>query len=261
MKSDCYPIEHHFLNKTSFAGDFYSQVKSIFLTDNMGFCSSLAEDIESLSKSFKSSTTKTLLKSLDHNTLNYVIEQSFLERYRSVNKYLKNIDPITFESLCSFYLSLLGCDNIRITRRSSDQGIDFYGILPHEKDQFFSPNTEKNYLIGQAKLYTAKVGTGEIREFIGSIELIKLRVSSGRRYSYKIASDIKYFTLISPIFISSSSFTRDALEIANKVGIKTVNIVQFITLLTSVDDIFDASNDLVSTSMASKLDCIKMAEN
>ncbi|WP_157770527.1 restriction endonuclease [Pseudoalteromonas sp. 1_2015MBL_MicDiv] len=203
--------------------------------------------------------TSCFIIKLDLSTLNYVISPSFIKRYRSFNKFIKDITPKNFESLCAYYLSLLGCSEFYTTRYSSDQGLDFYGLLPFNSFSYFGPTSEKSFLIGQAKLYTSKVGTGEIREFVGSLELLKKQIFSREVYSYKFATEIKSYSLVNPIFISSSSFSRDAVELCGKVGIRMIDIVKLSALIATRDDIYD-KDALKSSVIENYLCLIKEAE-
>ncbi|MEY3787693.1 hypothetical protein BCS42_01130 [Crenothrix sp. D3] len=262
MVANCYPDEHVFLLGCSSSGDFNGQVKVCFEKNDENLALSLSEELEKLSNSLNQlNNVQPFMQSLDPDTLNYIFDNNFLQRYRSVNKFIKNIDDVRFESLCAYYVSLLGCSDFRVTRRSSDQGLDFYGTLPFNKYSFFGPVSEKSFLIGQAKLYTSKVGTSEIREFVGSIELLRRRIYSSETYAYQFATELKHYTLINPIFISSSSFTKDAVTICQKVGIRMIDIVKLITLLTSVKDIFDGNNELKDSVFYQEILRIKIAES
>lgn len=93
-------------------------------------------------------------------------DEDAVQKY-SVGKFIGTINTIKFESLCVYYVELLGCETFRVTRRSSDQGLDFYGIHPFNEYSFFGSVSKKVFLIGQTKLYTEKVGTGNIRDVCG----------------------------------------------------------------------------------------------
>lgn len=262
MSINCYSNEHIFLLGCSPSGDFNSQVKVCFERNDERLASLLAEELEKLSNSLKQlGNVQHFMECLEPETLNYVFDNSFLQRYRALNNFIKDIDHVQFESLCAYYVSLLGCVDFRVTRSSSDQGLDFYGTFPFNRHSFFGPASEKSFLIGQAKFYTSKVGTAEIREFVGSIELLRKNLYSRDTYAYKFAVELKHYTLINPIFISSSSFSKDAVELCQKVGIRMIDAVKLITLLTSAKDIFDENNELNKSSFSNKISTIKIAES
>ncbi|WP_197276894.1 restriction endonuclease [Vibrio coralliirubri] len=173
---------------------------------------------------------------------------------------MKKISATDFEFLCAYYLNLLGCEKFETTRQSSDQGLDFYGILPFEKHSYFGPTSEKSFLIGQAKLYSNKVSTGEIREFYGSIELLKKRIYSKEVYSYRFATELKSFSLVHPIFITSTTFTKDSSELCDKIGIRMVDVVKLNGLLSTVDSAFK-NNSLVESEIRNSLTKIPVAES
>lgn len=262
MASNPYPEEHTFLLGCSESSDFFTEVRACFEKEDELLAQNLPEELEKLSKSLDDYRQgHDFIISLDPDTLNYSISQSFLTRYREINSYLRSISDSDFESLCAYYVGLLGCEDFRVTRRSSDQGLDFYGTIPYDRSSFFDPITEKSFLIGQAKLYTSKVGTPEIREFIGSIELLKRKIFSSDKYSYQFASSLKYFSVITPIFISSSSFTKDAKEVCLKAGVRMVDAVKLIALLTTVDRLFDSDSQLIPEELTNKISSVQTAES
>jgi len=261
MAKSCYPQEHLFLLKCSALSDFNTEVKSIFEKEDLLLSERMAEKIEILSNNFNDKTHKiSILSSLDENTLNYKLDEQFIVRYRSTNSFLENITPIDFEYLCAYYVGLLGCDDFKATRRSSDQGLDFYGSLPFDKHSFFKPIHGKIFLIGQAKLYTAKVGTSEIREFFGSIELLRKRIFSGKPYAYSMATELKHYTPINPIFITSSSFTKDSKKLCTQLGIRMIDIVKLLTLLISDEELFD-DDKFNEKAFLEKMDSIQLADH
>lgn len=261
MTRATYPIEHELLLRCESSGDFFSQAKKHLQLTDENIIRGVAEKISILcDKVSKKYTKGSPLTSLDPDTLNYALDMDFLSRYRSVNVFITSINPTDFEYLCAYYLNLLGCQRFEVTRQSSDQGLDFYGVLPFEKHSYFGPTSEKSFLIGQAKLYTSKVSTSEIREFYGSIELLKLRIYSKEIYSYKFATELKSFSLVNPIFISSTTFTKDAEELCDKIGIRMVDIVKLNSLLSTVEKAFN-NNNLIESEIRKDLACISLAQS
>ena len=256
-----YPIEHELLLKCDESGDFFRQAKKHLDLSREKLVIEIAESISILCEKLSTKYTKgSPLVALDPNTLNYKLDTDFLTRYRSVNSFIKSISATDFEYLCAYYLNLLGCEKFEVTRQSSDQGLDFYGVLPFEKYSYFGPTSEKIFLIGQAKLYTSKVSTGEIREFYGSIELLKLRIYSKETYSYKFASELKNYTQLNPIFISSTTFTKDAAELCHKTGIRMIDIVKLNSLLATIETAFK-NNVLIESEIRKCLSNISIANS
>ncbi|OTE96194.1 hypothetical protein BCS42_08095 [Crenothrix sp. D3] len=95
--------------------------------------------------------------------------------------------------------------------------------------------------------------------FVGSIEIVKRNISSRDTYSYKFATELKHYTLINPIFISSSSFIKDTIELCRKVGVRMIDIVKLIALLTTVEDIFDY-DEIKRSVFSQEISSIKTAE-
>lgn len=132
---------------------------------------------------------------------------------------LHKVDWRTFEFLSAHLLALYGCSEIYVTQRSKEGGIDFYGTLELTSQQFlplFSRvmNGPRIKIIGQAKNWENKIGEEEINKFVkeyrdfisGKHRLIKKLPKSFLR------EDAPYH----PIFITTSSFTKDAIKSANR---------------------------------------------
>lgn len=100
-------------------------------------------------------------------------------RLRSVQYYstLQNLTANQFEDLGGKLINLLGVQDPQVSRRSADEGIDFYGKLSLESMFFphdLSPTIQKQlcvWIVGQAKHYTIPVGTHIVRELAGSVLL------------------------------------------------------------------------------------------
>ena len=80
-------------------------------------------------------------------------------------------------------LKKLGCKdyNIKITKDTKDNGIDYWGILELEGINT-TPKLEM-LIIGQVKKYSGTVSVKEIREFIGSVKGAFLDGSFGKRFN------------------------------------------------------------------------------
>jgi hypothetical protein len=96
------------------------------------------------------------------------------------------LHPNQFETLSGKILDLLKVERSFVSRRSADQGIDFFGkvkIGDMIKPAILDPGAEKHFfvwLVGQAKHYqNTKVSTGEIRELVGSVEFARAKVFAG----------------------------------------------------------------------------------
>ncbi|EKO3416133.1 restriction endonuclease [Vibrio fluvialis] len=254
-----YPKEHLFLLRANSKSDFFTESKRLFSIEKVEKAEIIAEEISKLDDSYREISGYCIIDKIDEN-YNYQLNSRFLSRYRALESYLNtNVTAESFERLCAYYLQMVGCEQVQVTRKSDDQGLDFYGRLPLQVKEHYRTQMTNHYLVGQAKLYTNKVSTMEIREFIGSVEMLKRRISSNDNYVYELSSSINMFTSLTPIFIASSSFTSEAAELCRRVSIKCVNIVVFLSMLTSDNHIFDSSNQLLSSKLEQHIAKISLA--
>jgi restriction system protein len=100
---------------------------------------------------------------------------------------LQNLSPTGFEHLCGRLLREYDFENIEITQRSHDGGIDGYATLK------LNPFVNLSVFF-QCKRYQATVPTEKVQAFIGVMETNKRRVEKG-------------------LLISTGSFAKAALEI------------------------------------------------
>jgi len=105
-------------------------------------------------------------------------------RWKDYYETLQELSPSEFELLCREILKLIGARNIRLTKQTRDEGIDFYGRLsvadliePSSVFRFRSfESFLEIWLVGQAKHYRAmKVATPDLRELVGSVRLASAR--------------------------------------------------------------------------------------
>ena len=93
---------------------------------------------------------------------------------------IRELVPEDFELLCRRVLELFGVQTPCLTRRTADDGIDFFGQLEGESIFFphdLQPTIQKQlsiWLVGQAKQYAnAPTGTPAIRDLVGAVTLGK----------------------------------------------------------------------------------------
>jgi hypothetical protein len=98
---------------------------------------------------------------------------------------IDKLTPLQFEALCCGLLALIGVENPATTRRSGDEGIDFFGRMPlpiSKLHDVLGPNLSHKiyfWVVGQAKHYQrTTAGTPELRDLFGSIELAKAGVTN-----------------------------------------------------------------------------------
>ena len=93
---------------------------------------------------------------------------------------IRRLSPQDFEFLCHRVLELFGVRMPCLTRRTADEGIDFFGRLEGERiffPQDLQPTIQKQlsiWLVGQAKRCTrAPTGTPVIRDLVGAVTLAR----------------------------------------------------------------------------------------
>lgn len=132
---------------------------------------------------------------------------------------LHKLDWRTFEFVCAHLLKLYGCSEVYVTQGSKEGGIDFYGTLELDSQKLlplFSRvmNGPKIKIIGQAKNWKNKIGEGDVDKFIKKYH----DFSEGtHKFIKKLPESFtKKDAPFHPIFITTSSFERGAIESANK---------------------------------------------
>jgi hypothetical protein len=163
---------------------------------------------------------------------------------------LRSVDPDEFEQICGALLSAVGCTEVHVSRGSKDFGVDCFGrlaIRPREDgNQPISVQTTASMrllgdlhliLFGQAKRYgtTKAVQAKEVKELeatLGDIQrqhfdrkLIK-DLRDGLEKVKWVAADTVLL-----VFITTSSYTRGALEFAQRQGMAAIDGDQLAQLL------------------------------
>lgn len=129
-----------------------------------------------------------------------------------------------FEAACRGILDLMGCEDPVLTPRSNDQGLDFYGLLQmvNRLNARYTrgsiDRSMRSWIIGQAKQVGNPVGTPEIRELTGSIEMARYGISADNGKSHR-SLDLKPYDSVFLLFITTGEFTRDAWRIIDSAGL------------------------------------------
>ena len=134
-------------------------------------------------------------------------------------------------------LASFGVDLPNVSEGSGDQGVDFYGHAGFGEliaDTTLPGSVEEPirvWIIGQAKRYLeTKVSTADLRELVGSVELSRAKVHSGKRDPLQ---NLKV-RLCDPIFymlVTSGDFTGGSRELIEKSGIIAMDGVQLCQFL------------------------------
>lgn len=115
---------------------------------------------------------------------------------KKLRNVLVNMNPYSFEKLTQRLLRECGFDDVRVTKKSGDGGIDGTGRL--KINGIFSFN-----IAFQCKRYQGSVGAPDIRDFRGSL-----------------TTDIE-----KGVFITTGTFSKQAVEEASNPGKKQIDLI------------------------------------
>jgi restriction system protein len=141
-----------------------------------------------------------LLKNASNRTLvdkiNQQIEEDENWKEKIISVILNKVTPSGFERLIQRFLREKGFEQVEVTGRTNDGGIDLRGIAKINGILSF-------HIIIQCKRYTGKVSSKEIRDFRGAM--------SGRTDK--------------GLFITTGNFTHNALAEATRDGAPTIDLI------------------------------------
>lgn len=136
-----------------------------------------------------------------------------------------------FEGLSALVLESAGCSYVRRTPESHDQGIDAFGYFEYyrRRQGKWLGLTPRLVFLAQAKHYSeCKVGTKDIRDFVGSFDLALHKIYSTIDIRY---SDLELlpFGPVALIFITSEEVPSTVKRLAGRAGV----------VVLSSDDLYD----------------------
>lgn len=149
-------------------------------------------------------------------------------RWKDYYETLRELSPRQFEQLCSRVLELLGARNVKLTKETRDEGIDFYGrlsvgdlIKPSSAFRFRSfESFLEIWLVGQAKHYrTIKVATPDLRELVGSVRLASVRAFADLDPDKYPDLWIRVADPVFMLFFTTGSISIDGWQLVKKSGI------------------------------------------
>lgn len=144
-------------------------------------------DVDAVKKSFRDKNSHS----------NYTEPPEELEPWKlELSDIIKNMNPFAFERLTQRILRECGFSQVYVTKKTSDGGIDGFGKL--KIGGIFTYN-----VAFQCKRYSGSVAASEIRDFRGSL-----------------AKNIE-----KGIFITTGSFTRQAIEEASNAGKQQIDLI------------------------------------
>ena len=144
-------------------------------------------DVDAVKKSFRDKNSHP----------NYTEPPEELEPWKlELSDIIKNMNPFAFERLTQRILRECGFSQVSVTKKTSDDGIDGFGKL--KIGGIFTYN-----VAFQCKRYSGSVAASEIRDFRGSLTK---NIEKG-------------------IFITTGSFTRQAIEEASNAGKQQIDLI------------------------------------
>ena len=140
-------------------------------------------------------------------------------RLRMFQNALNNISDTEFEQLSASILKFMGCYDVWVTPASHDQGLDAFGYS-REVEKYLPSNSKCIIvMLAQAKHYRkTKVGTRDIREFVGSVDLAihKIFSSVDNKYNDLV---IKPFGPTILVFLTTQEIPQTVKRVAAKAGL------------------------------------------
>jgi len=164
------------------------------------------------------------------------IGKSWQQRLRIFQDALNEMTYREFESLSARVLAILGCTQVWTTPSSHDQGLDAFGyagafpdIVPLEIS-----NQCRIVCLAQAKHYKKhKVGSRDIREFVGSVELAVHKIYSIEDKKYTDLT-IRPFGPTVMVFVTTEELPRTVKIMGQKTGIVIMSAQDLAVLFSRV---------------------------
>lgn len=131
---------------------------------------------------------------------------------------LHEITPIEFEKLSAVILKLIGCGQAFFTPTSHDQGVDAFGYQDVIKPTPYGTTHQLTWIV-QAKHYlSSSVSTGDVRQLVGSKELLLARAFSTVDQRYKELK-LKHFAPTAIALITTEEIPSTVRRLAEAAGI------------------------------------------
>jgi hypothetical protein len=147
------------------------------------------------------------------------IGRKYGARLRMFQNALNSISDTEFEQLSAVILKFMGCYKSWVTPVSHDQGLDAFGYS-REIEKYLPSNSKcPVVMLAQAKHYAkAKVGSRDMREFIGSVNLATHNIFSDIDAKYTDL-EIRPFGPTVLVFVTTQEIPQTVKRLANKSGI------------------------------------------
>jgi hypothetical protein len=160
------------------------------------------------------------------------IASSCVASVKEIIAAIHSLKPSDFEDFCAAFLSLLGATKTRVTPRSGDAGIDFYGwlklgaFLPGDGGFSRLPDRVRFFFAGQAKHYPdTRLGPAVVRELVGAVSLARHGTTSSAQDLFE-GMAFRPFDPLVVLLITTGGFTKGAKELAINSGIVPCDVGQ-----------------------------------
>jgi hypothetical protein len=179
------------------------------------------------------------------------VDRALYARYRLMPEMITSLYELTpreFEILSASLLKTIGCRGISVTKAQKDDGVDAIGELPLSAatvageglsdSPFYRVAGHLSFLVYvQAKRYAEdnKVGQEAVQDLAGSWQSIRNKYSDGTLQKELVAAlrfaDYRAADPVLLMIVTTSFFTRGALQTAVALGIVTLDREQLAQLL------------------------------
>lgn len=198
-------------------------------------------------------------------------DRELYARYRLIPQMIASLYELTpreFEVLTACLLKIIGCRRITVTQSQKDDGVDAIGELPlsaatvagqrASDSPFYRVAGHLSFLVyAQAKLYAEsnKVGQEAVQELAGSWQSMRNQYFDGTLQK-QLAEALSYADLraadpVLMMLVTTSFFTRGALEKAVAMGIVTLDREQLAQILLVSGFGLDSSGGVYAVSVIS----------
>lgn len=154
---------------------------------------------------------------------------NLVDAQNDFNSWISQLDPLLFEKFSKKILELEGCENVKVTPSSGDGGIDLYGTKEIVINDKSAENVFRNItllVIGQSKRYKDEIGISQLREFVGSVSMIKYSLIENSPKSFAKPIGIECYKPLTPLlmtFITSNKANKNTAEVAKWLGVRFID--------------------------------------
>lgn len=133
---------------------------------------------------------------------------------------INSLTPAEFEAFSAHLLRLASCNRVWKTQETHDEGLDSFGYMPYfQINNNWVGGRPEVVFLAQAKHYNdCKVGSRDIREFVGSSRLAALKIYSKIDKRYEDL-EIKPFAPVALVFVTTQEVPRTVKHMARSAGI------------------------------------------